>query len=69
MFPLRVPREIVTRLNVEINKALLTDTVREKFEAVGYAPLGGTPEEFAQKIRRETDKWAQVLKAAGIKPQ
>lgn len=69
MFPLRVPREIVTRLNVEINKALLTDAVREKFESVGYAPVGGTPEEFAQKIRQETEKWGQVLRAAGIKPQ
>jgi tripartite-type tricarboxylate transporter receptor subunit TctC len=69
MFPLRVRREVVVRLNSEINKALLTDTVQTKFAAVGYAPVGGTPEEFAEKIRQETAKWAQVLKAAGIKPQ
>ena len=69
MFPLRTRREIVMRLNSEINKALLTDVVQTKFAAVGYAPAGGTPEEFAQKIRQEMEKWGQVLRAAGIKPQ
>jgi tripartite-type tricarboxylate transporter receptor subunit TctC len=69
MFPLRVPREIVMQLNAEINKALLTQAVQEKFTAVGYTPVGGTPEQFAEFIRAETDKWGKVIKAAGIKPQ
>ena len=69
MFPLRVPREIVMQLNVEINKALLTQAVQEKFAAVGYTPVGGTPEQFADFIRAEMDKWGKVIKAAGIKPQ
>ncbi len=69
MFPARVPRDIVLRLNAEINKALLTQAVQEKFAAVGYTPGGGTPEPFAEFIRKETDKWGKVIKAAGIKPQ
>ena len=69
MFPLRVPREIVTRLNAEINRALVTDVVQEKFAAVGYTPVGGTPEQFSEFIRKETDKWGKVIKAAGIKTQ
>ncbi len=69
VFPPRVPRDIVMRLNAEINKALLTQTVQEKFAAVGYTPGGGTPDQFADFIRRETDKWAKVIKAAGIQPQ
>jgi tripartite-type tricarboxylate transporter receptor subunit TctC len=69
MFPARVPREIVMRLNAEINKALLSQAVQEKFAAVGYIPGGGTPEQFAEFIRKETDKWAKVIEAAEIKPQ
>ena len=68
MLPLRVPRGIVMQLNAEINKALLTPVVQEKFAAVGYTPVGGTPEQFAGFIRKETDKWGRVIQAAGIKP-
>ena len=56
------------RLNAEINKALLTQTVQEKFASVGYTPGGGTPEQFAEFIRKETEKWGKVIKAAGIQP-
>jgi tripartite-type tricarboxylate transporter receptor subunit TctC len=69
MFPARVPREIVLRMNSEINKALTTPTMKDAFVAVGGSPGGGTPEEFGELIRREIDKWAKVIKAAGIKRQ
>ena len=68
MFPVRVPRAIVMRLNAEINKALLTQNVQEKFLSVGYTVGGGTPEQFAEFNRRETEKWGKVIRAAGIKP-
>ena len=35
----------------------------------GATPIGGTPEQFAEHLRKETEKWAKVIKAAGIKPQ
>ena len=66
---LRVPRQIVMRLNAEINKALISSVVQEKFAAVGYTPRGGTPEAFAEFIRNEIDKWGKVIKVSGIKPQ
>ena len=69
VFPARVPREVVLRMNSEINKALTTPTMKDYFAAVGVLPGGGTPEEFGELIRRETDKWAKIIKAAGIKPQ
>jgi tripartite-type tricarboxylate transporter receptor subunit TctC len=69
MFPVRVPRQIVMRLNAEINKALISAEVQEKFAAVGYTPHGGTPEAFAEFISKEIDKWGKVIKASGIKPQ
>jgi tripartite-type tricarboxylate transporter receptor subunit TctC len=67
MVPARTPRDIVMRLNKEINKALATPAVAEKFAAMGTPPAGGTPEQFAEHLRRETAKWTKVVKAAGIK--
>jgi len=68
MFPARVPREIVVRMNAEINKALLSKSVQEKFAAFGYTTGGGTPEHFTEFMRRETEKWGKVIRAAGLKP-
>lgn len=67
--PSRVPRDIVMRLNAEINKALQSQTVTEKYAAMGLMIVGGTPEHFAEHIRSETAKWGKVIKTAGIKPQ
>ncbi len=69
MFQAGVSRSLVLRLNAEINKALLTPAVQEKFTSVGYTVGGGSPEQFADFIRKEIDKWGKVIKAAGIKPQ
>jgi tripartite-type tricarboxylate transporter receptor subunit TctC len=69
LLPARAPRDIVLRLNAEINKALVSPAVMEKFLANGSLVGGGTPEQFAEYLRRDTAKWAGVIKAAGIKPQ
>ena len=69
LLPARTPHDIVLRLNSEINKALSSAAVSEKFAANGTVIAGGTPEQFAEFLRRETTKWAGVIKAAGIKPQ
>jgi tripartite-type tricarboxylate transporter receptor subunit TctC len=53
----------------EINKALLSPLIAEKFAANGYTAGGGTPEQYAAQLREEAVKWAKVIKAAGIKPQ
>lgn len=68
-FPARTPRERVLRLNAEINKALLSPSVSKTVTDLGSVPAGGTPEQFAELLRRETAKWAGVIKAAGLKPQ
>jgi tripartite-type tricarboxylate transporter receptor subunit TctC len=68
-FPARTPHDIVLRLNGEINKALLSPSVSKSFAERGATPIGGTPEQFAEHLRREMVKWAGVIKAAGIKPQ
>jgi tripartite-type tricarboxylate transporter receptor subunit TctC len=67
--PTGVPKAIVTRLNAEINKALATPAVQEKFLPLGVEVFGSTPEQFADHIRKETVKWADVVRRAGIQPQ
>jgi tripartite-type tricarboxylate transporter receptor subunit TctC len=69
VLPARTPRAIVLRLNAEINKALMSPVVSEKYTAEGSVGGGGTPEQFAERLRSETAKWAAVIKTAGIKRQ
>lgn len=67
--PAGVPKDVVARLNSAVNKALATPALLERFKALGVEPAGGTPEQFAQYVRKETVKWANVVKKAGIKPE
>jgi tripartite-type tricarboxylate transporter receptor subunit TctC len=67
--PAGVPRDIVLRLNAEINKALTSPVVIKGMTSRGGAGLGGTPEDFAERVRRETDKMSKLIRSVGIKPQ
>jgi tripartite-type tricarboxylate transporter receptor subunit TctC len=60
------PDAVVQRLNAEINKALQAPAVVQAFQEGGIASLAGSPERFAAFIRSETDKYAQVIRKAGI---
>ena len=63
------PQPIVNRLSGEINKALASPDMKEKLLTAGIQPLGNTPEQFASFIRSETQRFAKVIKEAGIKPE
>lgn len=63
------PREIVTRLNTEVGRALAAPDLRERLNTAGIEPRPNTPEQFAAFIKSETVRYAQVIKDAGIKPQ
>ena len=65
--PAGVPTALVLRLNAEINKALVSSMAREKLAGSGYELVGGTPEQFTELVRRETAKWADVIKRTGAK--
>ena len=43
--------------------------VKQRLSALGFEPIASTPEEFADRIRWEIDKWAKVIRAADIKAQ
>ena len=68
LVPARTPADIVARLNAEIDKALQDDTVHAKLLAMGVVIKGGTPEDFSAFLTSETDRWAALIKSAGIKP-
>jgi tripartite-type tricarboxylate transporter receptor subunit TctC len=67
--PARAPRDTMLRLNAEINKALVSPPVAKAIAERGGIAIGGTPEQFAAFLRRETEKWTKVIRAAGIKAQ
>lgn len=66
--PAKVPAEIISRLNREINAAIADPGMKSRLAALGGEPLPGTPAEFGKLIAEETEKWAKVVKAAGLKP-
>jgi tripartite-type tricarboxylate transporter receptor subunit TctC len=65
--PAGIPREIVTRLNAEINKILQMNDVRERFQAGGVDPVGGPAEKFGEHLKTEIAKWGKVVKATGAR--
>ena len=67
--PARTPREIVVRLNAESVKALRLPATRERLQNLGLRPAPNTPEEFAQYIQGELDRWAKVAKAGNIRAE
>jgi tripartite-type tricarboxylate transporter receptor subunit TctC len=69
MAPKNTPKDIVARLNVETDKALKSPDIRDRFATEGLEPMGGTPESFTKFMRSEIDKYAKVIKAAGIAKQ
>jgi len=67
MAPARAPREVVTRLNGAVVKAVQIADVREKLLAQGADPVVTTPEQMGDFVRREIAKWGKVAKAANIR--
>ena len=63
MVPARTPREIVQRLNVEINKALNDPAIRSRLSGDGVELVGGTPEAAEAFIRAEKARWPKIIKA------
>jgi tripartite-type tricarboxylate transporter receptor subunit TctC len=67
--PAGTPKDVIARLNTAINAALKMDDVKEKLTKVGVQIQGGTPEHFGKVIQHEVDKWAKLVKEAGIQPE
>jgi tripartite-type tricarboxylate transporter receptor subunit TctC len=67
--PKNTPAEIVDRLNKDIRAAVADPTVKEKLVTLGIEPMQMTPAEYGKLTADETEKWAKVVKAAGMKAE
>ena len=67
--PKNTPTEIVDKLNKEINAAIADPGMKARLAALGGEPLPGTPAEFGKLIAEETEKWAKVVRTAGLKAE
>lgn len=65
--PAGMPRDLVTRLNAEINKALAVPEVRARMEAIGVEVINSTPEQLAETLKRDTVRYTRVIHELGIK--
>jgi tripartite-type tricarboxylate transporter receptor subunit TctC len=65
--PKNTPAEVVDKLNKEINAGLADPKMRARLAELGGTVLAGSPAEFGKLIAAETEKWAKVVKFAGIK--
>jgi len=65
--PANVPKPIVEKLNALMNKAIHSKSFQERFAMIGDEPAGGSPEDFAALIKKDSEKWADVVKRSGAK--
>ncbi len=65
--PAGTPRAIVERMSAEINKLIQSPEGREQMLKFGLLATGTSPEEFGEVIRRDTPRWGEVIRKAGIK--
>ena len=65
--PAGTPDAIVNRLNSELMAVMALPTVRDKLQAQGMEVLGGTPAQYLDFIRAETERWGRIVRASGAK--
>jgi tripartite-type tricarboxylate transporter receptor subunit TctC len=67
--PRNTPKEIIDKLNREINAGLADPKFKARLADLSAAALPGSPAEFAKFVVDETEKWAKVIRAANIKAE
>ena len=65
--PKGTPRDIIDKVNAEVNRALADPKMRERLAELGGKPIAGTPEDFGKVIAAETAKWEKVVISSGAK--
>ena len=67
--PAGTPGDIIARLHKDTVSIMAMPDIRERFEKEGMTIVAGSPQEFAAYIRSEIEKWARIVKRAGIQPE
>jgi tripartite-type tricarboxylate transporter receptor subunit TctC len=65
--PKGTPKEVIEKVNAEVNRALADPKMRERLAELGGKPIAGTPEDFGKVIAAETAKWEKVVISSGAK--
>ncbi|HET9576972.1 MAG TPA: tripartite tricarboxylate transporter substrate binding protein, partial [Usitatibacter sp.] len=63
--PKGTPKEIVDKVNAEVNRALADPGMQKKLADLGGVPIPGSPEDFGNVVKSEVEKWSKVVKASG----
>ena len=66
--PKGTPPEIVAKLNEGVNTVLKDPKLQTRIHELGATPMPMSPGEFGKLVQSQTDKWANVIKTAGLKP-
>jgi tripartite-type tricarboxylate transporter receptor subunit TctC len=67
--PAGMPADVLAKLSRDFVGALNTDAVKERLAKLGAQPIGSAPQQFDAKIREDFEKWAPIIKAAGMKAE
>jgi tripartite-type tricarboxylate transporter receptor subunit TctC len=65
--PKGTPREVIEKVNAEVNRALADPGMQKKLADLGGKPIPGTPEDFGRVMAEETARWEKVVKVSGAK--
>ena len=65
--PAGLPKDILIKLNSELDRIMKLPDVREKLASLGVDPIGGSPEQASAFMKSEMDKWSTVVKGGKIK--
>jgi tripartite-type tricarboxylate transporter receptor subunit TctC len=67
--PAATPAPVVARLSEEMRKSLARPETQARLKALGANTVGDTPDQFREFLRKDYERWARVIKAAGIKAE
>jgi tripartite-type tricarboxylate transporter receptor subunit TctC len=67
--PPGLPRAIVERIDVELNRIIQDPAIKERFHTLGFEITGGHPADLARVMRSEAQKWSKVIRDANVKPE
>jgi len=65
--PAATPKAIVDLLSRQLVRIVASPDMRDKLAALGFSPVGSTPEEYGALIKDDIDRWSKVVRDAGIK--
>lgn len=69
LVPAKTSKEIIILLNRETNEIIALPDMKERLSSLGFQPFPSTPEEAAKRVRADSEKWAKIILASGIKAE